>query len=347
MSIFAWIALAASAVFITAFAVGGCNRSEGGGQEEVLAYTAMEPEQLGPLLDLFRRDHPEIKINTIRDSTGVVAARLIAEAEAPKADVVFGLAVTSLLGAEERNLLSPYAPAGLEAIGREFRDERDPPRWVGTAIYMAAFAVNTTEMDRLRLPVPKSFADLADPRYRGLVTMPNPASSGTGFIILSALLQSQGEAAGWSYLDRLHPNVAEYTHSGSKPATLAATGEHPIGVALDYRAVAEKQRGAPLAVVFPSEKSGWELEAAALIAKPNIKPAAKVFLDWLLGPAAFKLYSESYAMVSREGVGAPPPEYPPKPREQLAKNDFRWAAKNHDRVIEEWTRRYGGKAASQ
>lgn len=348
MSIFARCAIAFAAI-VAACVGAGCDRGRSSDDEqEVLAYTAMEPEQLGPLLDLFHRDHPEIKVRTIRDSTGVVTARLIAEADAPKADVVFGLAVTSLLRAEERNLLSPYAPAGLEAIGKEFRDEQNPPRWIGTAVWMAAFAVNTVEMDRLHLPIPRSLADLADPRYRGLVTMPNPASSGTGFLIISAILQTLGEPAGWVYLDRLHPNVAEYTHSGSKPATLAATGEHPIGIGMDYRAVIEKRRGAPVAVVFPTDKSGWDFEAVALIAKPNIKPAAKIFEDWLLSSAAFGHYSKNYAMVSRENVGSPPPlEYPPNPREQLARNDFRWAAKNHDRLIEEWTRRYGGKAASQ
>lgn len=347
LSTFARLRMTAYAVFLALLAVAGCNNAVGDAQQEVLAYTAMEPEQLAPLLELFHRDHPQIKIKTIRDSTGVVTARLIAEAEAPRADVVFGLAVTSLLRAEERNMLLPYAPAGLDMIGRQFRDEQDPPRWVGTAIWMAAFAVNSVELNRLKLPPPRSFVDLAEPRYRGLVTMPNPASSGTGFLIISAILQTQGEAAGWAYLDRLHGNIAEYTHSGSKPATLAATGEHPIGIGMDYRAVAEKQRGAPIEIVFPTDKSGWDFEAVALIQKSNVKPAAKVFADWLLSPAAFKHYSENYAMVSRAGIGSPPPEYPRDPREQLARNDFRWAAKNHDRLIDEWTRRYGGKAVAQ
>ena len=59
-------------------------------------YTAFEPEQLGELKTAFERQHPDINIKWVRDSTGVVTARLLAQKAQPKADVVWGLAATSL-----------------------------------------------------------------------------------------------------------------------------------------------------------------------------------------------------------------------------------------------------------
>jgi iron(III) transport system substrate-binding protein len=336
------------AVFASALALmaGGCERgsSSGGAKTQIQVYTAMEADQIGPIMDAFRKEHPEIQVTVLRDSTGVITARALAEANDPRADVVWGLAATSIHVLDAKGLLEPYAPAGLEHVAPQFRDSRSPPHWVGTGILVTAIAANTPELKRRNLPVPTSFDDLLNSGFRGLVTMPNPASSGTGYLIVCGILQARGEEAGWAYLDRLHENVAQYTHSGSKPATMAAAGEYPVGVSLDARVIAEKNRGAPLEVVFPSDKSGWDLEATGLVRKKEIKPAAKVFADWALSPAAFAHYTKYSALVSHDGFTSVPPGYPPKPREQLANVDLKWAAEHRDRVLREWTRRYGGKS---
>jgi len=326
---------------------GGCDRSSGSGgvaKSQILIYTAMEADQVAPIMEAFRRDHPDIDPIVVRDSTGVITARLLAEASDPKADVVWGLAATSVLVVEQKGLLQPYAPAGLEHIEPRFRDEQSPPRWVGTGVLMTAFAANTPELKRRNLPLPRSFEDLTQPGLRGLVTMPNPSSSGTGYLIVCGILQGRGEEAGWAYLDKLHQNIAQYTHSGSKPATMASAGEYAVGVSLDARCIAEQKRGAPIEVVFPSDKSGWDLEAMGLVRKKEVKPAARVFLDWAASPAAFTHYTKYAAVVSHDSFRSVPPKYPPKPFEQLADLDLRQAAASRDRILQEWNRRYGGKS---
>src|SRR5688500_9282046 len=336
-----------SLALVAALAALGCDGDKSGGTQaktQLVVYSSMEADQVPPIIEAFRKEHPEINVTVVRDSTGVIASRLLAEAGDPKADVVWGLAATSLLVLEGKGLLEPYAPAGLEHINPKFRDEANPPRWVGTAVLMTAFAANTPELKRRNLAVPRSFDELADPSYRGLVTMPNPASSGTGYLILSGILQGRGEDAGWAYLDRLHANVAQYTHSGSKPATMASAGEYPVGVALDARCVAEKNRGAPVEVVFPAKEGGWDVEAMALVKKMDAKPAAKVFYDWAASPAAFGHYTKYSAVVSHDNFRTAPPGYSPKPLETLATIDLRKAAADRERILREWSRRYGGKS---
>jgi iron(III) transport system substrate-binding protein len=327
----------------------GCDRSasSGAATSRVLVYTAMEPDQVAAIVDAFRKDHPEVQVTAIRESTGVIMARLLSEAADPKADVVWATAATALLAAEEKGLFEPYAPPGLEHINPRFRDGQDPPRWIGTGVLMTAFAANVPELKRRNVRVPQSFDDLADPAYRGLVTMPNPESSGTGFLIVNGLLQGRGEEAGWAYLDRLHQNMAQYTHSGSKPATMASAGEYPVGVSLDQRCLAEKARGAPVEVVFPKDKSGWELEAMALVKKKNPSAGAKVFLDWAASPAAFAHYTKYCAVVSHDQFRAAPPGYPADPLAQLADVDLRRAAADRERILKEWNRRYGGKSEAK
>lgn len=333
--------------------VSGCGEGEKGPADgasettELLVYTAIEDDQLPALIDAFNAQHPDIKVKTVRNSTGIITAKVLAEAENPQADLIWGLAVTSMMLIDERGILEPYAPANHERIPPEFRDSADPPRWVGMSAWMTALCCNTIELEERNLPTPASLADLTDPMYRGLIAAPNPASSGTGYLTVSAVLQMMGEEAGWAFLDKLHQNVAVYTHSGSKPAKLAGQGEVVIGVSFGFRGLRQKSLGEPLEVVFPAEGSGWDLETSALIRKDEIKPAAKTFYDWAVSHQAMEHYAEDYGLVVDPEINEAPAGFPENPRAQIIRNDFKWAAQNRDRILDEWNRRYGGKSEPQ
>jgi iron(III) transport system substrate-binding protein len=311
----------------------------------ITVYTALEDDQISGYLESFKAQNPDIAVNIVRDSTGIITAKLLAEANNPQADVVWGTAASSLLVAEEKGLLEPYAPAGIEAVNSRFRDEANPPTWVGIDVWMSAFCVNTVESEKLGLPIPKGWADLVNPVYKGHIVMSNPASSGTGFLSVSSILQnSPTEEEGWAYLDKLHANIAQYMHSGSRPCKAAGAGEFPIGISFDYRAVSQKNDGEPIQPVFPVEGSGWDVEANALIKKAEIKDAAKTFLDWAISPEVMAKYAESFSITSVKTDVPLPEGFIADPEAQLAENDLRWAAANRDRILEEWTKRYDAKS---
>jgi iron(III) transport system substrate-binding protein len=90
-------------------------------QTELTVYTAVEAEDLQKYAERFNAAHPDIKINWVRDSTGIVTAKLLAEKNNPQADVVWGLAATSLLLLKSEGMLEPYAPKGVEALDSEVR----------------------------------------------------------------------------------------------------------------------------------------------------------------------------------------------------------------------------------
>ena len=83
---------------------------------ELTVYTAVEAEDLARYAAKFNESHPDIKINWVRDSTGIVTAKLLAEKNNPQADVVWGLAGTSLLLLKSEGMLEPYAPIGVEKL---------------------------------------------------------------------------------------------------------------------------------------------------------------------------------------------------------------------------------------
>lgn len=64
---------------------------------ELTVYTAVEAEDLKRYAAAFNEDYPDIEIKWVRDSTGIVTSKLLAEKDNPQADVIWGLAATSLM----------------------------------------------------------------------------------------------------------------------------------------------------------------------------------------------------------------------------------------------------------
>jgi iron(III) transport system substrate-binding protein len=313
-------------------------------ETELTVYTAVEAEDLKRYAETFNAEHPDIKINWVRDSTGIITAKLLAEKNNPQADVVWGLAATSLLLLKTEGMLEAYAPKGVEKLDKKFVDKSTPPAWVGMDAWVAAVCFNTVEAGKLGLPAPTSWMDLTKPVYAGHVIMPNPNSSGTGFLDVSSWLQIFGEQDGWAYMDGLHKNIARYTHSGSKPCKMAAAGEIPIGVSFAFRGAKSKAEGAPIDIIVPEEGVGWDMEATAIVAGTSKLEAAKTLVDWSITKTANEMYNTGYAVVAMPGVAKPVEFFPENLVEKMIDNDFEFAANNRAKILEEWQKRYDSKS---
>jgi iron(III) transport system substrate-binding protein len=314
-------------------------------QKAVLnVYTALETDQLKAYQESFNKSNPDIEIKWTRDSTGIITAKLLAEKNKPVADVIVGVAVSSMVVFERENMLQPYAPANLKAINPRFRAAANPPTWVGMDVWGAAICYNVAEMQRLGLPRIESWKDLLKPEFKGKVVMPNPNSSGTGFLDVTAWLQIFGEKGGWDYMDKLHENVAVYTHSGSKPCVMAGAGEFPVGISFEYRANTVREKGAPIDIIFPKEGLGWDIEATAIVKGTPHFESAKKLADWTSSLEANQLYAKNFAVVAIPGIATRLKHVPADYEKRLVKNDFEWMGKNRDLILAEWQKRYSTKS---
>jgi iron(III) transport system substrate-binding protein len=311
---------------------------------ELLVYTALETDQIKAYETAFNKANPDIALKWVRDSTGVITAKVLAEKANPQADLVIGTSASSMAVFANEGMLQPYAPKGLDKIPARYRDSQNPPRWVGMDVYGAAICFNTVEAQKQNLPKPASWKDLTKPVYKGKIVMPHPASSGTGFLDVSGWIQMWGEQDAWKFMDGLHENVGVYTHSGSQPCKQAGAGEFPIGISFEYRAMATKKSGAPIDIVFPSEGLGWDLEASGIMKTTKKMAAAEKLMDWLATPDAMKLFADNFAVVAMPGMSKQLEFIPVDYEKHLIKNDFEWSAKNRDRILAEWTKRYNSKS---
>jgi iron(III) transport system substrate-binding protein len=311
---------------------------------ELLVYTAVEADELAKFKAAFEKANPDVEIKWVRDSTGIIAAKLMAEKDNPKADIVWGVAVTSLIQLAQEKYFQPYAPKGIDKIPAQYKDKANPPLWVGQRAYLAAICFNTVEAQKKNLPKPASWKDLLKPAYKDQVIMPNPNSSGTGFLDVSSWIQMWGEKDAWTYMDGLHQNIARYTHSGSAPCKQAAAGEIPIGVSFAYRGFKSKAEGAPLEIIAPAEGLGWDLEAFAIVRNTKNLDAAKKLADWSVSKEAADLYIDGYEVTAYPGiVGKYQQEQAPFVKAMI-KNDFNWAGRARLKILDEWAKRYDAKS---
>lgn len=344
LALVASLAIAVTAAFTatTAFAQ----------KTQLLVYTALETDQLKAYQEGFNKVHPDIDLKWVRDSTGVITAKLLAEKANPQADAVMGVAASSLALLDKNGMLEAYKPLNLDAIMSQYRDKKNPPAWFGMNVWGATICFNTVEAAKKGIPKPETWKDLLKPVYKGQVVMPNPASSGTGFFDVTAWLtlwgdemaNPGGKGSGWKFMDGLHENIGQYTHSGSKPCNMAAAGEYVVGISFEYRANANKAKGAPIDLVFPKEGLGWDLEAFAIHKGTKKLDAAKKLADWASSKDAMLLYGKNFAITAQPGVAAPLANVPKDYEARLVKMDFTVAADNRERVLAEWNKRYNAKS---
>ena len=70
--------------------------------ETLMVYTAVEAEDLKRYAAAFNEDHPDIKIRWVRDSTGIVTAKLLAEKKQSKSRCNMGISCNKLNAASIR-----------------------------------------------------------------------------------------------------------------------------------------------------------------------------------------------------------------------------------------------------
>ena len=229
-----------------------------------------------------------IKVNMALKGSGEALAQLIAERANPKTDVWFGGTGDPHLQAAESGLSLEYKPSALAQLQPWAQQQAEQSGYKTVGIYSGplGFGYNTELIAKKKLPLPKSWADLLNPAYKGEIQVANPASSGTAYTMVATLVQLMGEDKAFGYMAALHKNISQYTRSGTGPIKAVARGESTVSISFVHDGPGEKLQGFPVETVTPTEGTGAEIGSMSLIKGARNLPQAKVFYDWALSPQA-------------------------------------------------------------
>lgn len=283
-----------------------------------------------------------IRVLQTRKATGEALAQLRAEAANPKTDLWWGGTGDPFLQAAEAGLLEAYRPSYLNDLhGWAVRQYAMSGNMVG-GFYTSAigFGWNEDVLKKKKLPAPKCWADLIDPKYRGEIETSHPASSGTAYTILAGLVQLMGEEPAFDYLKKLHRNVTQYTRSGTAQAKSVAKGEVGIGVSFIFGFENERQQGFTMVKsAAPCEGTSYEVGGIALVKGARNKEGALRYYDWLMSPAGQSIGAKANSLqVPANKTFKPDPRIPLIDNVRLIKYDFEKYGKAAERrrLIERW-----------
>lgn len=287
------------------------------------------------ILDAFYED-TGIKAEHLTMKNGEILQRLKSEKEANTviADVWFTGGADAFIDAASNDLLLPYESIEGKNLPENMKDKEG--YWYGTSLTIVNLVVNKNLIEEKGLKMPETWDDLLQEGLKGEVSLSDPASSGTAYNIVSAVLQSRGEEAGWGYISKLMDQVPFFTPKGSDPANNVVNGEAIVGINPSNGDRELEEEYDFIKLVYPTDGTGWWPQPVAVVNGAKNEEAAKILVEWLLSERGMSKVAEiRYAAVAREGV-ATPEGIINIADVKLFPADFKAGAENRDAIIEKW-----------
>ena len=343
-----WIAVLLSLVLIVSLAACGAKA-----EEPATAEAPQEKPFEGTTLEVFLAyggaensfaaftEATGINIEYVSESTGTTLSKLQAENGNTTADVWFGGGVDSYLNARDLGYLEAYQSPELSAINPNYVDKDGT--FAGLALVPAGFIVNNDILKEKGLEAPKTWADLADPKYKGEIIMANPAISGTQYAILSGIIQTMGEDKAWEFLKALDANCEFYAKGGGEPPEKVAAGEFAIGVTAITGGTYKFAETSPTSVIYPEDFIPWTPAPIAIFKASENKDAAKALVDWYLSKEGQTILSEADARIMSRGDVAAPEVMSGLDQSKLIAFDLEKMGKDRDAILKAWGELIGDK----
>lgn len=275
----------------TAFVLAGCgstddqnSTSSSTGKDRVVIYTAAEDERIAYIQSELDKQFPDTEIVIQSLGTGQLLSKLQAEGKDSDCDIFYDLEVVNaeiILNASPDLFvdLSDYDFSIYDPSVTGYTDRHH--KYAVNGKTAGAFLVNTKMLEEKGLPIPATYEDMLKPEYAGLISMPSPKSSGTGYSYYNGMVTILGEEAAMKYFEELNPNIKEYTTSGSAPAKAAVRGDVAIAYGLLWQCVNYANENEGLTVVVPEQGLAFDLFTMGMISGHETKGSVKEVFTYL------------------------------------------------------------------
>ena len=258
---------------------------------EVNAYSIWPENWARPMFEEFEKA-TGIKVNFVRFSSGEALARVIAEKNNPKVDVLFGGPVETFAAGISEGVFEPYKSPSFGKLPARFRQADG--QWTAIADDPLVFMTNNKFLAEHKLKPPASWQDLLDPAYKNMLQMADARTSGTAVTRIFSILEVNGrdENKAFAYMKQLRPNVQLYTKSGGGGTLPVGLGQAGGGIFFIVDALDTKAKGYDVSISFPKEGIGTSAEAIALLKGAKNPDTAKKLIDWATSAQMQSLFAK-------------------------------------------------------
>ncbi|WP_322892384.1 MULTISPECIES: ABC transporter substrate-binding protein [unclassified Yoonia] len=263
-------------------------------QADTLTFYTAGPGGLADALAQAFQAETGITVNVFQGTTGQVMARLEAEEANPQADVVVSASWGSAVDMQERGLLMEYMSPNAENVP----DSLKTSHYTAQGISALALVWNSQS----DVPRPAEWSDLTDEVYRDMITMPDPAQSGTAFDLVAGLEAAMGEEA-WDLLAALADN--DMIVPGPNAAALNPVLQGAKAVvfgAVDYISYGQAADGETIEVIVPASGTVIAPRPMMILNSTAQPEAAQQFVDFVLSDAGQEMVAQTWMMPARADI---------------------------------------------
>ncbi len=231
-------------------------------------------------------------------NSGQTLSQLLAEREAPVADVAY-YGVTTGIKAGNEGVAEAYKPAGFEDIAEGLKDPEG--KWFAIHFGTLGFFVNVDALGGAE--VPQCFADLTKPEYNGMVGYLDPSSAFVGYAGAVAVNMAFGGDLGnfdpaISYFQDLAKNNPIVPKQTSYARVVS--GEIPILFDYDFNAYRGKyEEDGTFEFVLPCEGSVRVPYVMSLVKNGPNPELGKRVLDFILSDEGQAIWTNAYLQPAR------------------------------------------------
>ena len=305
--------------------------------EALNAYSIWPENWARPMFEEFEKA-TGIHVNFLRFSSGEALARIIAEKNNPRVDVLFGGPVETHIAGIKEGIFEPYKPPTFGVLAPRFKDPEG--YWIGIADDPLVFMSNNKFLKEKNLAPPTSWSDLLNSAYKGMIQMADARTSGTAVTRIFSIIEVFGrdENKAFDYMKKLRQNVQVYTKSGGGGTIPIGLGQAGAGIFFIVDALKTKQEGYDVVISFPKEGIGTSVEAIALLKGAKNPALGKKLIDWSTGPAMQNLYAKYKInfVPAHSEVKTEPSLAEVLKGAKVFPIDEAWAGQNRKRVVERW-----------
>ena len=212
------------------------------GADTLNVYSIWPENWARPMFEEFEKA-TGIKVNFVRFSSGEALARVIAEKNNPRVDVLFGGPVETFAAGINEGMFEPYKPPSFAKLPARFKHADG--QWVAIADDPLVFMTNDKFLKEHNLKPPASWDDLLNPAYKNMLQMADARTSGTAVTRIFSVLEVNGrdENKAFAYMKKLRPNVQLYTKSGGGGTLPVGLGQAGGGIFFIVDALDTKAKG--------------------------------------------------------------------------------------------------------
>ncbi len=253
----------------------GCSAKK----DTVVIYSCANDKRIAFMTEQLQAEFPQYDIVVEYMGTSKLSAKILAEGKNTDADIIHDLSYLNMDSLDQAGLLADvsYMDTSMFLDGSIISKN-----YIVECRTSGSVIVNKDVLASKNLPTPTSYEDLLKPEYKGLISMPDPKASSTGYMFVKSLCNAWGEEKAMDYFTKLSANVLQFTSSGNGPVNALVQQEVAIGLGMVNNAVTQIDDGINLEILFFEPGAAYAMYGQTIISGKETKESVKEVFDYLV-----------------------------------------------------------------